>query len=50
MRISAMDEPITLGGVPAPMRWLLTPEHWQVSDGAALTITAGPATETATSA
>ncbi|GAA2072854.1 DUF1349 domain-containing protein [Actinomadura alba] len=39
-----MDEPIDLSPVPVPMRWLLTPKDWSVSDGA-LTITAGPRTD-----
>jgi regulation of enolase protein 1 (concanavalin A-like superfamily) len=39
-----MDEPIGLSPVPVPMRWLLSPVDWNVSDGG-LTIAAGPRTD-----
>jgi uncharacterized protein len=38
-------DPITLPGLPFPLRWRLAPERWNAGDGGSLSITAGRRTD-----
>jgi uncharacterized protein len=40
-----MDQPVTIATVPMPLRWRPPPLRWDLTDGAVLTVTAGPRTD-----
>lgn len=40
-----MDQPLTVAGVPVPLRWLREPLRWHSDEGTALTIVAGGRTD-----
>lgn len=41
----SQPDPLTIPGLPAPLRWQGEPQHWQLADDGTLTITAGRLTD-----